>query len=273
MGNPLYDYGYGTRWTERFVYSKAAHFTSVVDFHEHDFYEINLILSGNYRILLSDQTHDDTECCVLIAKPGTRHFVSCSPDQLYSRTYLVFTQEFVADFSLEAKALLASFSESGTIIRLNGEQKQLCATLMDHIRSEKDRFRSKLLIFYLLSTLHDLKKDHATSGKGAPRYIIKALTYIDDRFSEKITAESLARSLNIGRTTLMTAFKRYTGMTLNDYLLNVRLSHAIHLLQEGRNVQETADRCGLGDSSNFIRSFKKKFGVTPRQYLQNYPEI
>ena len=82
MGNPLYDYGYGTRWTERFVYSKAAHFTSVVDFHEHDFYEINLILSGNYRILLSDQTHEDTECCVLITKPGTRHFVSCRSDQL-----------------------------------------------------------------------------------------------------------------------------------------------------------------------------------------------
>ena len=273
MGNPLYDYGYGTRWTERFVYSKAAHFTSVVDFHEHDFYEINLILSGNYRILLSDQTHEDTECCVLITKPGTRHFVSCRSDQLYSRIYLVFTQEFVADFSLEAKALLASFSESGTIIRLNDQQKKLCVTLLNHIQSEDDRFRSKLLIFYLLSVLHDLKTENQTTGSGVPRYIIKALTYMDDRFPEKITAESLARNLNIGRTTLMTSFKRYTGITLNTYLLNIRLSHAIQLLQKGQNVQEAADLCGFGDSSNFIRSFKKTFGITPRQYLQNHPEV
>ena len=272
MRNSLYDYGYGTRWTDRLVYSKAAHSTSVADFHEHAFYEINLILSGNYRILLSDQVHEGTECCILISKPGTPHFVSCKPDRLYSRLYLVFTQEFVADFSLEAKVLLASFPETGTVIPLNEEQQELCVTLLNRIRDEHDRFREKLLIFYLLSSLRDFAKSSRTASTGVPPYIIHALTYIDERFSEKITAETLARRLNIGRTTLMTAFKRYTGLTLNDYLVNVRLRNAIHLLREGLNVQETADRCGFGDSSSFIRSFKKEFGTTPRQYLLDHRE-
>ena len=169
--------------------------------------------------------------------------------------------------------LLSSFSDHGTIISLNEEQKNFCVSLLNRIQEEHDRFREKLLIFYLLSVLHDLKKHSQMDGNGVPPYIIKALTYIDERFSEKITAESLARNLNIGRTTLMTSFKRYTGITLNDYLVNVRLRYAIHLLQEGRNVQETADRCGFGDSSNFIRSFKKKFGTTPRHYLLDYREI
>ena len=267
MRNSLYDYGFGTLWTERLVYRKEGRSTSVADLHEHDFYEINLILSGNFRILLADQVREDTECCVLVAKPGTSHFVSCKPDRLYSRLYLVFTHEFLADFSLEAKLLLSSFSETGTIISLNDEQKELCVALMTRIEAEHDRLRERLLILYLLSVLSDLDQKNQTALTGVPAYILQALSYIDGHFREKITAEQLAKKINVGRTTLMTGFKRYTGSTLNDYLVHRRLRVAIQLMQDGKTVQEAAEWSGFGDSSSLIRSFKKQFGMTPRQYI------
>ena len=47
-----YDYGYGKIWKDIYVERKEGYKTSVVDYHEHEFYEINLILSGNVKVLL-----------------------------------------------------------------------------------------------------------------------------------------------------------------------------------------------------------------------------
>lgn len=272
MKNYLYDHGYGVEWNERYVYSREGYMTSVLDFHEHDFYEVNLILSGNVRILFPDRFYDETESCLVLSRPGTSHFIACRPDTLYSRLYLCFSHEFVADFSLETHKLLNVFAKNGTLIHLSEEQREDCRAMIQQIGDEEDRLRQKLLIFLLLSRLNDYVGNSSPSFVGIPPYVINTLTYIDEHFSEKITAETLAKKLNIGRTTLMTGFKRYTGNTLNDYLANVRLCNAIHLLREGLTVQETADRCGFGDSSNFIRSFKKAFGSPPRQYLLKFQD-
>ena len=205
---------------------------------------------------------------MLRAGGQARHLPLCFlQDRLYSRLYLVFTHEFLADFSLEAKLLLSSFSETGTIISLNDEQKELCVALMTRIEAEHDRLRERLLILYLLSVLSDLDQKNQTALTGVPAYILQALSYIDGHFREKITAEQLAKKINVGRTTLMTGFKRYTGSTLNDYLVHRRLRVAIQLMQDGKTVQEAAEWSGFGDSSSLIRSFKKQFGMTPRQYI------
>ena len=71
MTNSLYDHGYGVEWTERNVYSREGYITSVLDFHEHDFYEVNLILTGHVRILFPDWFADDTESCIVLSRPGT----------------------------------------------------------------------------------------------------------------------------------------------------------------------------------------------------------
>ena len=84
--------------------------------------------------------------------------------------------------------------------------------------------------------------------------------------AEKIVAAELAWHLNIGRTTLMTGFKSYTGNTLNDYLIRYRVKNALRMLRQGATTQETADACGFGDICSLIRGFKKCYGMTPKQY-------
>lgn len=67
----------------------------------------------------------------------------------------------------------------------------------------------------------------------------------------------------------MTGFKKYTGTTLNEYLLRCRLKAAVELLQNGKNEQQTAEECGFTDACNLIRSFKRHFGITPKKYLKS----
>ncbi len=271
MKNPLYDYGYGSDWKDVHISKKSGYYSSVADFHEHNFYEINLILSGNVRILLSDRTEEASECRMVLTKPDTPHFISCKPDTLYSRIYLLFSEEFIADYIPEWKQLSLLFGKKGQILTLNEEQKDFCLDIMEKIQKETDNLRKRLLILYLLSYIGDFSE--INRPEKAPSYLIDILSYINENYADKITALSLAERFYMGRTTLVTSFKKYTGSTLNQYIVHLRLKKAISFIKDGKTLQEAAELCGFNDSSTLIKSFKKNFGTTPKKYIEKGPML
>ena len=62
-------------------------------------------------------------------------------------------------------------------------------------------------------------------------------------------------------------FKKYTGFSPYEYLLNERLTQGKTLLQNTRlSVEEIAQRVGFNSASHFIRMFRKYEGLTPLQF-------
>ena len=62
-------------------------------------------------------------------------------------------------------------------------------------------------------------------------------------------------------------FKQASGMTLGPYLNQVRMTHAVELLDEARDsISEIAFRLGFSDQSHFDRRFRETFGRTPSQH-------
>lgn len=266
MESGQYDHGYGSLWQDVLVYRREGYTTSVADYHEHDYYELNLILSGNVRILLPGHCVETDRSHLILTGPGTPHYISCEPDRLYSRLYLCFSPAF-AEGVPAWESLGSLFGIQGSVVAVSSKQLRLCSEVIGHIQEETDPLRRRLLICYLLSHVADFLREGAVEATPAPYYIIEALSYINAHYGEKLVAADLARQLHVGRTTLMTGFKRHTGSTLGDYLAGIRLKHARILLEEGMGVQETADACGFSDSGALIRGFKKVYGVTPGKYV------
>jgi AraC-like DNA-binding protein len=262
-----YDREYPADWKDVLVKYRESYYSPVADFHEHTYYEINLILSGNVNILLGKQAQEGVESRIVLTKPHTPHFVTCKPDRLYTRQYLLFTEEFLAGYIPEWKQIKELFGESGRVVVLTPEQREFCKHSIDQIKVETNPMRQKLLILYLLSYIGDFSGG-VPEHSATPAYVLDALAYIEAHYAEKITAAELAGLLYVGRTTLMTAFKRYTGSTLNEYIVQCRLKNAIELLAGGCTEQAAAEACGLGDVSGLIRGFKRTFGMTPRQYMR-----
>ena len=261
-----YEHGYGKSWTDVCVVSREGYSTSVTDYHEHGFYEINLILSGNVKILLGDRSEEGAGSRIVLTRPGTPHYISCKPDTLYSRQYLLFSDAFVAGRFSEWGALSEVFGARGRCIALTTAQTEAFAALIGQIGIETAPFRCQLLIYYLLSRLSELVETGGRQRK-APPYVSEALSYIEAHYAERIVAEELARRLHVGRTALMTSFKRYTDSTVGEYLTRCRLRNALRILSDGKTLEYAAEQCGFSDSSGLVRSFKKHYGMTPKQYL------
>ena len=269
MKNTLYDHGYNTKWTDVYVGKRNRYQTSVTDFHEHDFYEINLILSGNVKVLVADQTVEGTDNKIVLAKPNESHFTTCKQDVLYSSLFLVFSEDFVKSYDIQTTNLLNVFGAKGAVLTVCPEEREVCKNIIESIDREESYTRKRFLVFYLLSFLNDMSEKHHTRTKTIPQPIYDTLTYINKHFMEKIVANDLADMVHIGRTSLMTNFKKHTGKTVHEYVVNCRLRNAIKILMEGKTEYEAAISSGFSDSSSFIQCFKRTFGTTPKQYIKN----
>ena len=196
---------------------------------------------------------------MVLTRPYTKHFITCSPNELYKRLYLCFSSSFLLATFSEYEEILSVFGKNGSVIPLTEEQMIFCENVIKQIEAEKSVFCKKMLTAYLLSHINQMENATKNKVKNVPKYIISTLSYIEKNYDKKIVAQELADFLFVSRTTLMTNFKKYTGCTLNEYITNLRLKRAIELLSAGKTEQDVAETCGFSDSGAFIRTFKSVF--------------
>jgi AraC-like DNA-binding protein len=164
------------------------------------------------------------------------------------------------------------FGKNGRVLTLSEEQCERFTALIELFESEQSDFRKRLILMYLLSVASELTSDGENDFEETAAFVSEALLYIQENCSKKILSSDLAWRLGVGRTTLMTAFKKYTGSTLGGYITDCRLKMAIEKLRAGELQNTVAEACGFGESCNMIRAFRRKFGMPPGQYIKREKE-
>ena len=243
-------------------------YPAMSDYHAHEFYEISLISSGEVTVLAPSVSIKTDKPCIALFAPHTPHFITCTHGVKYKRTNVAFTDDVMIKGVDEYTSLVSLFKMGGAIIQTEPEQINRLAHVVKAIRTECDTFRKRLLLFYLLSLISDI--GGSRSERTIPPYISRALDYIRLHYRERINASELAWQLGIGRTTLMTSFKKHIGITLNSYITHHRILRATELLKNGESVARAAELCGFGDSSNMNRIFKREVGNSPLKYVRSH---
>lgn len=83
-----------------------------------------------------------------------------------------------------------------------------------------------------------------------------------------ISAEKVANILDVTPIFLTRHFKKKTGMTVQDYILDVRVEKAKTMLKGGFSVAQIAEIFGYSDYSVFSRMFKKRTGKSPTEWAK-----
>jgi two-component system response regulator YesN len=109
---------------------------------------------------------------------------------------------------------------------------------------------------------------------GDSSYVKSAIAYMNRDYSKSISLQSVADEIGISMGYLSTIFKTETGQGFADYLNSLRISSAIHLLELGeRDFHQIAKKCGFQDYAYFFKVFKKRMGITPKNYLRTQLSI
>jgi AraC-like DNA-binding protein len=101
------------------------------------------------------------------------------------------------------------------------------------------------------------------------RRAIEAAVWIDAHSHQPVCLEDAAREANLSQFHFLRLFAKVLGVTPHQYLVRSRLRHAARLLAaDTRTVTEVAFDAGFADISNFVRTFHRAAGVSPRRFRQ-----
>lgn len=98
------------------------------------------------------------------------------------------------------------------------------------------------------------------------KQIEEILRYINQNLTGNLSNERLAEQFYLSKYHLMHKFKKETGYTLHNYIEQKRLSSASDAIRKGTPVMKAAKDSGFMDYSTFLRAFRKKYGMSPKDY-------
>lgn len=96
------------------------------------------------------------------------------------------------------------------------------------------------------------------------RRLAAARRMIDERWSEKLTLDAIARACGLNRAKLTEGYRQMFGTTIAEALAEQRLHHASRmLLTTDLPISSIGYENGYLNNASFARAFSRRFGVTP----------
>lgn len=273
--------------SRRFAIASLDQEDRTMGIHVHDCCEIYYSLSGGRQFLIDNRIYEFQPGDMFFINPFESHYLAQVDPMTHSRVVLSVHPDFLREFSTPDTDLYFCFSHRdaalGHKISLTGEEKHRFQYYI-HTLSEQHRFGQEILdlakFLELMTYLNQLFRSRCAQQSSAPQpsapqpkrkhcaQVSEILQYINGHLAERLTLDHLAAQFYLSSTYLCKLFKEETGTTINRYITAKRISQAKILLSEGRSAADACRLCGFGDYNNFLRSFTKLVGVSPRKYAQ-----
>jgi len=248
--------------------------------HFHNAHQILYVKGGAVRLTVGEVEYIARRHCLMLisrmeehsievledAGEYLRYYVELSPEQL---NRMIPDPKLRSVFVSRAKNFCHVFDMSCQAERMDRLFEEM------HANSQEDSpFKSEMLAAQLMQLMIMTYRAHQEQfpqpKKGVNSAIYQVQQYLDEHFSEDVSISDLARDMFLSPYYLSHAFKEWTGYSPKQYMTLSRISGAKELLFSTElTVSEISARCGFGDVSNFVRTFKKESGQTPEQYRRS----
>ena len=263
MGNRIYKPSNTARADEtigilHFVYEKETPFTG--EFITPSAYSVALVIQGEGRLC--------TSCGAFGLEPGTVFFTySAMPYSIENVHDLQYI--YISFTGLRAASLLEQLpvSYAVPVIYHMTHLIKIWSDAFDICKEPNADLVCEGLLLYTLA--HLCKDDSAKTHTSRPSGILLAKQYVDASYTDpKLDLQSVSKRFSYDPKYFSSAFKRTVQIGFSDYLRDLRTGHAVTLIRSGiTNVSDLAELCGYSDPFYFSKSFKKKFGLSPKKWM------
>lgn len=260
-------------YIERFYSFFEANYDSSFNFsgETHNFWECVYVNKGEICVSADEKVYDLVEGEIIIHKPLEFHKFHINSDE--GVNLIVFS------FSLDGT--LSDFLRN-KIIKLSDDEKHILHLLLHYVSTHKnplsndqrdfldfdnqypDYLQTVRSYIYLLLLSFTTNNSAVKTLKTFDSIIYqKAVRYMTENIEHNISIPEIAKFCNVGTTFIKLTFKKYSGISVHNFFLKLKMRYAVELLKNGHNVTEVSMMLGFCSQPYFSSAFKREFGYPP----------
>lgn len=267
-------------WRDYYIGDKLlfSHRKTVYDFaffpeklHFHDFYEMDIYIDGSISYIADNQEFSPVRDSVIILPPGCQHTARLLNNGTYERYVFYFDPELL-DF-LGKGYLGEVFRHKDPICLSVAHNKRadfyyLRERLEDVLHCESSDSAAQALCYavQLLILISNHTKINQSTISEIPQKVLEIKYYVDQNFQTLSTTAEIASQFFYSREYVSRVFKQHYNINLSEYLVNQKINHAKHLLEQGNSVSFCCNAAGFKSTSAFINAFRMRTNMTPSEY-------
>jgi AraC-like DNA-binding protein/mannose-6-phosphate isomerase-like protein (cupin superfamily) len=253
--------------------------------HKHSFFEMSYVYSGSLRQNISGDEVVLNQGDICILPPDVEHSVGIFDDAILIN-FLIRRSTFNDTFLevLSEENILSSFftrilhtkSYNNYIIfrtcNNSAIRRILCDIVIEDMEKKKysNKVLDNLIMVFFSYLLRDetIKVELPQELKKSNKQLTAILSYIQGNY-KTVTLEELSKKFHFSIPYLSKLIKANTGHSFKEMLQTIKLNKAVELLcSSDLKINAISEAVGYENTTHFIRTFKKVYGISPNQYRQ-----
>lgn len=257
-----------------------------IGMHEQEFYEINVIIQGNGIHYINNTRINAYPGDVFIIPPHVSHgYVGGMHFDVF---HIILSDGFINKYIADLQQLPSFHTLFGAEPLMRGQttdplhltlsEDELKSTInilneIAHYQNYSDSAECLIRSSFAMASIGLLCNTYTTNnpqGDTHPcedRALMESISYIHERYFEKITIKDLTHIAHISRSSYIKKFKEICKMPPSAYITKIRIEAASVMLSSTMlSVSEIAVRAGFYDASHFIKTFENIYSMSPVEY-------
>lgn len=235
----------------------GANASSLYERHCHFRFELIAVMCGSIEIVIEGHTYKCKTGDMAVIPPLTYHSVSVGDRSEYKRITALFDSSVLPH---EISQKLIENVKISPIFSPN-PLSYLCDRLHKSLEKQNSASYAPLadaIVLQILYTCADEVITEKIIGDSHSTDILeKAIRYIDEHITEKLSLESIAQSLFISRSSLSHIFSEKMQISPKQYIIQKKVAYANMLIENGTSMTQAAHAIGYDNYSNFYRMYRK----------------
>ncbi len=253
-----------------------------ITYHNHDFYEVLYFVSGSLKYMIEGTVYNLRPGDLVLTHNKEMHKPIIDFSKPYERYILWIHPRFIKELGDNYTNLSTCFEHAAQnnshLLRPSSSMQILMSNLFKNLENTDldDSFGNSLLkksyITTLLVYLNRISLENLYEVEYWVDYdprVNEIIKYINNNLDEAISLDNIADRFYLSKYHLCRLFKKNVGLTIYQYIIKKRLIVAKSLLISGSSVRSAFISSGFSDYSNFLKSFKSEFGVSPKNISAN----
>jgi AraC family transcriptional regulator len=232
----------------------------------HGAHSVSYVRSGSFGYQIRGQAFEMVAGSVLVGHPGDEYL--CTHDHVCGDECLSFhlAPELAETIGYDLRIWRAGAVPPLPELMVLGELAQSAAAGANDVALDESAL---LFAGRFVALVSGRDPETRTALPRDRRRAVETALWLDEHSHEPVDLETTARAAGLSTFHFLRLFANVLGVTPHQYLVRSRLRRAARLLaEEERSISDIALDVGFSDLSNFVRTFHRAAGVSPRRFRQ-----